>query len=72
MKKSYQKISPTAKLVAYLRTFTDIPFAKEIAAESGAEKTFQELTGGSAKSIVRAPVWECVTRLLIGFLYNVA
>jgi O-methyltransferase involved in polyketide biosynthesis len=59
MKKSYQKISPTAKFVAYLRTFTDIPFAKEIAAESGAEKTFQELSSGSTESIVRfAPLWE--------------
>jgi O-methyltransferase involved in polyketide biosynthesis len=53
MEKSYQKISPTAKLVAYLRTFTDIPFAKEIAAESGAEKTFQELHGKSTVSKFR-------------------
>jgi O-methyltransferase involved in polyketide biosynthesis len=59
MEKSYQKISPTAKLLAYLRNFTDIPFAKEIAAESGAEKTFQELRGESAESDVRfAPIYE--------------
>ena len=36
----YAKISPTAKLVAYGRTFTDIPFAREIAAECDAEKAF--------------------------------
>ncbi|MGD0996033.1 MAG: class I SAM-dependent methyltransferase [Candidatus Bathyarchaeia archaeon] len=53
MRKSYGKISPTAKLVAYLRTFTDIPYAKEIALESGAKKTFQELAGESEESMVR-------------------
>lgn len=59
MKESYEKISPTAKFVAYMRTFTDIPCAKEIAEESGSEKVFQELTDESAKSTVRlAPYWE--------------
>jgi O-methyltransferase involved in polyketide biosynthesis len=59
MEKSYEKISPTAKLVAYLRAFTDIPYAKEIAMESGAKKTFQELAGESAESMVRlVPFWE--------------
>jgi O-methyltransferase involved in polyketide biosynthesis len=55
----YEKISPTAKLVAYLRRFSDIPFAKDIAEESGAERTFRELAGGSSESLVRlAPFWE--------------
>lgn len=59
MKESNEKISPTAKIVAYLRTFTDIPFAKEIATKSGAEKTFHELAEESAKSMIRfAPMWE--------------
>jgi O-methyltransferase involved in polyketide biosynthesis len=59
MKESYEKISPTAKLVAYMRTFTDIPYAKEIADESESEKAFRELTGESAKSMLRlAPYWE--------------
>jgi len=53
MRKSYEKISPTAKLVAYLRAFTDIPYAKEIARESGAEKAFHELSGESAESMIR-------------------
>jgi O-methyltransferase involved in polyketide biosynthesis len=59
MEKTYEKISPTAKLVAYLRTFTDIPYTKEIAVASGAEKTFQGLAGESAESMVRfASIWE--------------
>ena len=59
MKESYEKISPTAKLVAYLRTFTDIPFTKEIPTKSGAEKTFHELADETAKSMIRlAPMWE--------------
>ena len=59
MRKSYEKISPTAKLVAYLRTFTDIPYAKEMALESGAKKTFQELAGESKDTYFRfAPFWE--------------
>jgi O-methyltransferase involved in polyketide biosynthesis len=59
MRKSYEKISPTAKMTAYLRAFTDIPYSKEIAVESGAKKTFQELAGESKESMVRfAPFWE--------------
>jgi hypothetical protein len=30
MKEPFEKISPTAKFVAYLRTFADIPFAKGV------------------------------------------
>jgi O-methyltransferase involved in polyketide biosynthesis len=40
----YAKISPTAKLVAYGRTFTDIPFAREIAAACDAEQAFRTLS----------------------------
>ena len=59
MEESYEKISPTAKFVAHIRTFTDIPFAKEIAAESGAEKDFKALAGQSAESINKfIPIWE--------------
>ena len=46
---AYEKISSTAKLVAHIRSFTDIPFTKEIAAASGAETDFQTLTGKSAE-----------------------
>jgi O-methyltransferase involved in polyketide biosynthesis len=59
MTESYEKISPTAKLVAYLRRSTDIPFAKEIAEENGAQKTFRELAGRSSESLARfAAFWE--------------
>ena len=59
MKEPYEKISPTAKFVAYLRTFTDIPFAKEMAEESGAEKSYRELAGESKESLIRlSPYWE--------------
>ena len=69
MKESYEKISPTAKLVAYLRTFSDIPYAKEIAEESGSEKVFRELAGESAKMMVRmAFLGRLDTRSRIKFL----
>jgi O-methyltransferase involved in polyketide biosynthesis len=45
-----EKISPTARYVAHIRTFTDIPYAKEIAEESQSERDFQALAGESAKS----------------------
>jgi len=59
MGKAYEKISSTAKFVAYLRTFSDIPFATEIASESGAKEAFEALAGGSKKSVVKmSPYWE--------------
>jgi O-methyltransferase involved in polyketide biosynthesis len=45
-----EKISPTARYVAHIRTFTDIPYAKEIAEESQSERDFQALAGESTKS----------------------
>lgn len=53
----YAKISPTAKLVAYGRTFTDIPFAREIAAECDAEKAFQTLYVAESLPL-QVPFWE--------------
>jgi O-methyltransferase involved in polyketide biosynthesis len=50
----YEKISTTAKLVAHIRAFTDIPFTKEIAAASGAEKDFQTLAGESAEFMTQS------------------
>jgi O-methyltransferase involved in polyketide biosynthesis len=59
MKESYEKISPTAKFVAYLRSFTDIPYAKEIAEVSDAKKAYEELAGESKESLIRfSPYWE--------------
>lgn len=55
----YEKISPMAKLVAHVRTLTDIPFAKDIASASGAEKDFQTIAGTSAESMSQfAFLWE--------------
>lgn len=53
----YAKISPTAKLVAYGRTFTDIPFAREIAAACDAEKAFQTLSVAESLPL-QVPFWE--------------
>jgi O-methyltransferase involved in polyketide biosynthesis len=56
---AYEKISTTAKLVAHIRAVTDIPFAKEIAVASGAEKDFQTLAGKSAEFMTQfAFNWE--------------
>ncbi len=52
--KEFEKISQTAKLVAYARTFTDIPFAREIAIKSNAKQAFEDQTG----EIRASPVWE--------------
>jgi O-methyltransferase involved in polyketide biosynthesis len=54
-----EKISHTARYVAHIRSFTDIPYAKEIAEESQAERDFQALAGASAESVIQlTPVWE--------------
>jgi O-methyltransferase involved in polyketide biosynthesis len=54
-----EEISPTARYVAHIRTFTDIPYAKEIAEESQAERDFQALAGESAKSVIQfTPILE--------------
>jgi O-methyltransferase involved in polyketide biosynthesis len=64
MKEAYEKISPTAMVVAYLRTFTNIAFAKEMAEQSHAEKIFRELVGERSESLVRlAPIWEARYKL---------
>jgi len=41
----YGKISPTAKITAYWRSFSDIPYSKEIAEAVDAEKTAREMLG---------------------------
>ena len=58
-KGAYDKIGRTSKLVAYLRAFTDIPFAKEIAVGTEAQQDFETLAGKSARSMTQfAFVWE--------------
>ncbi len=55
----HNKISPTAKFVAYLRTFTDIPYSTEIAAACGAEQAFREIVGENPEDFLwTAPMIE--------------
>jgi len=42
--RKYENIGPTAALVAYYRSASDIPFAKEVAREINAEEISQKLT----------------------------
>lgn len=59
IKNTYAKISSTARYVAYLRSFADIPYAKEIAEECSAGDAFRRLSREEAESTVRlAPYWE--------------
>ena len=44
---AFSRISPTAMLLAYFRTFTDIPFAAELAAATDAEAVSRALIEGS-------------------------
>jgi hypothetical protein len=44
-KNDHNRISPTAKITAYWRSLSDIPYAKEIAEAVGAEKTTREIIG---------------------------
>jgi O-methyltransferase involved in polyketide biosynthesis len=59
---SHAKISLTARLVAYFKQFSDIPFAREVAVRLGAESAFHgllvdnDLTGEDFR--VYAPIFE--------------
>ena len=60
----YEKISPTAAIVAYLRSFSDIPYAKEMARESGAEEVYRRVHGEPGGRAPRfAPLWEARYKL---------
>lgn len=67
MEHDFDKISDTAKLVAYMRSFSDIPYCSEIAAMCGAEsvaKTFHN--GGIGTMLKRAPLVELRYKSLSG------
>ena len=49
LKKDHHKISPTAKITAYWRSLSDIPYAAEIADSLEAEKTAREFLGDRMK-----------------------
>lgn len=42
---SFEKISLTARLTAYMRQYSDIPFAKDVANLLQAEAAFEKLLG---------------------------
>lgn len=44
-KNGYSKISPTAKITAYWKSLSDIPYSKEIAKEVNAEQSAKEMIG---------------------------
>ncbi len=50
----HKKISPTAKLVAYWRAQSDIPYSKEIADIIGAEEIVNEILNEEEKNILTA------------------
>lgn len=57
--KGYEKISPTARLVAYLRTFTDIPHSTEIATLCNAREAFELIAGDALDDFLQlAPMNE--------------
>ena len=45
IRNDHNKISPTAKITAYWRSLTDIPYSKQIAEAVDAEKTAREMLG---------------------------
>jgi len=49
----YSKISPTAKLTAYWKSLTDIPYAKEISDTIDAEKGARQLMGDNLPMMAR-------------------
>lgn len=50
--RDHSLISPTAKLVAYMRAFTDIPFAAYIAEVTDSKAAFDKLTGDAAPIMI--------------------
>lgn len=51
MENPHSKISPTAKIAAYWKSLSDIPFSKEIAVALQAEQTAQESLGDNIKNM---------------------
>ncbi|HEX4045326.1 MAG TPA: hypothetical protein VHZ76_06655, partial [Gammaproteobacteria bacterium] len=53
MKADYSKISPTAKIAAYWKSLSDIPYAKEIAEAVDAQQTTKEILGEKIVTMAR-------------------
>ncbi|HEY9683735.1 MAG TPA: class I SAM-dependent methyltransferase [Oculatellaceae cyanobacterium] len=71
---AHHKISVTAKLVAFFRQFSDIPFAKDVAEFVGAEAAFQKIledTGLQASDLKEfSPVFEARYKSIVNVIAN--
>jgi O-methyltransferase involved in polyketide biosynthesis len=67
----FHHISPTAKLVAYMRAMSDVPYSQQIAAMCDAEATAQSFYNGNMElPRKRAPLAELRYKSLSGILAN--
>jgi O-methyltransferase involved in polyketide biosynthesis len=71
---SHEKISVTARLVAYYRQFSDIPFSKEVAMAIAAEDTFKTLVRENnldAEQLLEfAPIMEVRYKSIVNQIIN--
>src|SRR5512141_3281682 len=62
MEVNFEKIGLTARLAAYMRQYSDIPFATQVAQRLGAQATFEKLLHDShmtpADLLWYAPIFE--------------
>ena len=68
----HSKISVTAKLVAYYRQFSDIPFAKDVAQYTGADKAFRDFISADGLNpddlIEYAPILEARYKSIVSLI----
>jgi O-methyltransferase involved in polyketide biosynthesis len=65
----YEKISVTAKLTAFLRTFSDIPYSQELSEKSNAEEETVTLRVGKEEQMnYRAPQFEARYKLVTSII----
>lgn len=69
---NFHQISPTAKLVAFMRAMSDIPYSQEIAAMCDAEATAKTYFNGNMEAgLKRAPLAELRFKSLSGILPHI-
>jgi O-methyltransferase involved in polyketide biosynthesis len=70
--RNFHSISPTAKLIAFMRAMSDIPYSREIADMCDAEATAKTYSSGNREAILkRAPLAELRFKSLSGILPHV-
>jgi len=72
LKQSHDKISPTAKIAAYFRSLSDIPFSKEIAGAIQAEQAARQMLGDKLPVMAKfqAPLIEARYKTINAVLKN--